>query len=116
MELIYMAVILPRSDVRKDINTVAFYKNNGLPIRGTFVEQQNMHKSIRQYIGLCANVQFDDRNRALIVVGYPDGTVVDTIRTSTIRYIERYNVTCNRIRYDLITVNNQVYTIDMVID
>lgn len=38
MELIYMAVILPRSDVRKDINTVAFYKNNGLPIRGTFVE------------------------------------------------------------------------------
>ena len=52
-----------------------------------------MHKSIR-------------RNRALIVVGYPDGTVVDTIRTSTIRYIDRYNVTCNRIRYDLITVNN----------
>lgn len=110
-----MAVILPRSDIRKDINTVAFYKNNNLPIRGTFVEQQNMHKSIRQYIGLCANVQFDDSNRALIVVGYPDGTVVDAIRTSTVHHIERYNVTYNRIRYDLITVNNQVYTIDMVI-
>ena len=65
-----------------------------------------MHKSIRQYIGLCACVQFDDRSRALIVVGYSDGTVVDAIRTSTIRYIERYNVTYNRIRYDLITVNN----------
>lgn len=38
MELVYMAVILPRSDIRKDINTVAFYRNNNLPIRGTFVE------------------------------------------------------------------------------
>lgn len=38
MELIYMAIVLPRNGIRKDINTVAFYRNNNLPIRGTFVE------------------------------------------------------------------------------